>query len=259
MGNKKLSVSHNKSKSGTGSIIKFPHDTNIFNIKSGNLIKVTNNFNYNLKKFKSISPTIQRRNFKNLGIKEKNKKCKSQSKSKSKSRSHFSKNEINELNYFIMNGKFNNNTGKQRSFKEKMEIILSKNIIALTKKKRKSPSPKIRISRPTLIKNIINKNQNKIVDNIKYNTNYANNVYYNGAPTKKNKSPSHTTMGIITNNTNSIYANSNYSNKKSILYLNNNYQNMDNLLLINNNKKSVTRKKIVGNSPKFLINQNSSD
>ena len=258
--NKKLSISHNKSKSGTGSIIKFPvHDVNIFNVKSGNLIKMGNN--YNFKKFKSISPTIQRRNCNNLGIKEKSKKCKSQSKSKSKNRSHFNKNDINELNYFIMNGKYNNNTGKQKSFKEKMESILSKNIIALTRKKRKSPSPKIRISRPSLIKNIISKNQKNLVDNKIYTNNFGNNIYHNGAPGKKTKnSPSPVSFRISNNNTNIIYGtNSNNSNKKSILYLNNNCQNMDNLLLINNSKNSGARKKIVGNSPKLLMNQNSSE
>ena len=69
--NKKLNISHNKSKSGAGSIIKFhSNNNNIFNIKSGNILKGAN---YNFKKFKSISPTIRRRNFKNVIIKEKKK------------------------------------------------------------------------------------------------------------------------------------------------------------------------------------------
>ena len=56
----KLSISHNKSKSGMGSIIKFnSRDTNIINIKSGNILK--GSFHYK-KKYKSISPTIQRKN-----------------------------------------------------------------------------------------------------------------------------------------------------------------------------------------------------
>ena len=249
--NKKLSVSHNKSKSGTGSIIKFhaQDNNNFFNVKSGNLIKGNNNCNF--KKFKSISPTLQRRNAINGGIKEKHKcKSKSQSRSKTKSRSRYNKNDINELNNLIINGKYNNNTSKQKSIKEKMDTILSKNIIALTKKTRKSPSPKIRISRPSLIKNIINNPQNKIIENIKHNNNCGSNIYYNCVQRKKNKnSPSPLSFRI--NN----YSNINCNNKKSIMYINNNYpnQNIDNLLLINNNKKLIMRKKIIANS------QNSSE
>ena len=248
--NKKLSISHNKSKSGTGSVIKFQvQDSNIFNIKSGNLIKTNNN--YNFKKFKSISPTIQRRNGNNMGIKDKN-KSKSQSRSKTKSKSHYNKNDINELNNLIINGKYNNNSSKQKSLKEKMDSILSKNIIALTKKIRKSPSPKIRISRPSLIKNIIYNQQGKIIENFKYN-NMGNNIYYNGgAHPKKNKnSPSPVSFRISNNNTNNIY-NSNTNHKKSVL------SNPNNLLL-NNNKKVINRKKTGGNSPKYLINQNSTE
>ena len=120
--NKKLSVSHNKSKSGTGSIIKYhAQDYNIFNIKSGNVVKLSNN--YNLKKFKSISPKIQRRNGNPGAIKDKKKaKSKSQSRSKTKSKNH-SKNEYDKNNY-LLNGKYNNNSNKQKSFKEKMDSIL---------------------------------------------------------------------------------------------------------------------------------------
>ena len=85
--NQKLSISHNKSKSGMGSIIKFnSRDTNIINIKSGNILK--GSFHYK-KKYKSISPTIQRKNGHNTIIKEKNKiqiKSKSQSRSKTKTK-----------------------------------------------------------------------------------------------------------------------------------------------------------------------------
>ena len=212
---------------------------NIFNIKSGNLIKGNN---CTFKKFKSISPKLQRRNIINGSIKEKNKcKSKSQSRSKTKIRSHYNKNDINELNNLIINGKYNNNTSKQKSFKEKMDIILSKNIIALTKKIRKSPSPKIKISRPSLIKNIINKPHNKILENIKHNNNFGNNIYCNRVSRKKNKnSPSPLSFRINNSTNNYIYnTNTNSNNKKSILCLN---QNVDNLLLINN-KKLVIRKK----------------
>lgn len=86
-----------------GSIIKFnSRDTNIINIKSGNILK--GSFHYK-KKYKSISPTIQRKNGHNTIIKEKNKiqiKSKSQSRSKTKTKS-----------------KYNNNTSKQKSLKEK--------------------------------------------------------------------------------------------------------------------------------------------
>ena len=229
---KQLSVSHNKSKSGSGSIIKFNiQDNNIFNIKSGNFLK-GNNF----KKFKSISPTIQRRNYNNSIVKEKKSKSKSQSRSKTKNKSRYNKNELNELNNLIMNGKYNINSSKQKSIKEKMDIILSKNIIALTKKVRKSPSPKIRISPPSLVKKLINSPQNKIRKSIKFN-NCGNNNYYSGAHSRKNKnSPSPVSFHISNNN--SIY-NTN--------------------LLVNNNKKLVNRKKIIGNSPKYLNNQNSTE
>ena len=246
--NKKLNISHNKSKSGTGSVIKFQvQDNNIFNIKSGNLIKTNNN--YNFKKFKSISPTIQRRNGNNLGIKEKH-KSKSQSRSKTKNKSLYNKNEINELNNLIINGKYNSNTSKQKSFKEKMDSILSKNIIALTKKIRKSPSPKIRISRPSLIKNIVNNQQGKIMENVK-NNNLINNIYYNGCGNqRKNKNSPSPVSFRISNNSNHI---NNINHKKSVL------NNQNNLLLNNNNKKYVSRKKPSGNSPKYLINQNSTE
>jgi hypothetical protein len=255
--NKKLSVSHNKSKSGTGSIIKYhAQDYNIFNIKSGNVVKLSNN--YNLKKFKSISPKIQRRNGNPGAIKDKKKaKSKSQSRSKTKSKNH-SKNEYDKNNY-LLNGKYNNNSNKQKSFKEKMDSILSKNIIALTKKIRKSQSPKIRISRPALIKNVINNPQK---ENMKQNINYRNNILGNcngGNQCKKNKnSPSPVSFRALNNNTNYIYnTNANCTHKKLILCSNNN-QNNDNLLLINNIRKAGTKRKIA-NSPNNIINQNSSE
>ena len=227
----KLSISHNKSKSGMGSIIKFnSRDTNIINIKSGNILK--GSFHYK-KKYKSISPTIQRKNGHNTIIKEKNKiqiKSKSQSRSKTKTKS-----------------KYNNNTSKQKSLKEKMDIILSKNIIALTKKTRKSPSPKIRISRPSFIKNVGNNLKDKIFENMRLNNNFGNNIYYNGTMTKKNKnSPSPLSFRNSNNNTNSIYNSHTINNK-------------DNLVILNK-KTYGPRKKVIGNSPKYsAINQNSSE
>ena len=245
--NKKLSVSHNKSKSGISSLIKFhAQDNNIFNIKSGNLKG---------KKFKSISPTLQHRNFNDV-IKEKNKmKGKSQSKSKSKSKNNY-KNDINDINNLFNNGKYNSNTSKQKSFKEKMDMILSKNILALTKKVRKSPSPKLRIVKPSLLRNVINNNQkDKIVENLKHNNNFENNIICNGLIGRKNKnSPSPLSFRISNNNSN--YAcnfhtsNNNCNNKKTIV---------DNLLLVNNKRISSGRKKVIGNSPKYLLNKNNSE
>ena len=194
-----------------------------------------------------------------LLLKKKKNKSKSQSRSKTKSKSHYNKNELNELNNLIMNGKYNNNTSKQKSIKEKMDIILSKNIIALTKKIRKSPSPKMRISRPSLIQNLINNPMNKYRESMKYN-NLGKNNYYSGAQGRKNKkSPSPISFRASNNNTNNNYnTNINHNNKKALLCHNNNQMN-ENLLLINNNKKLINRKKIIGNSPKYLINQNSTE
>jgi CCR4-NOT transcription complex subunit 6 len=190
---KKLSVSHNKSKSGTGSLIKFhAHDNNIFNIKSGN---------FKGKKFKSISPTLQHRNFNDV-IKEKNKmKGKSQSKSKSKNKNSC-KNDINDINTLCNKGKYNSNTNKQKSIKEKMDMILSKNILALTKKIRKSPSPKLRVVKPSLLRNIIY-NQKDKVENAKHNNNFGNNIICNGLISRKNKnSPSPLSFRFANNNSN---------------------------------------------------------
>ena len=196
--------SHNKSKSGTESLLKFNiQNNNIFNVKSGNLIK--GKINYKFKKFKSISPKIKRRNCIGVGIKEKGRnksKSQSQSRSKSKNKSH-NKNDINALNNLIINTK-NKNVNKLKSFKEKMNIILSKNIIALTRKKRKSPSPKLRISRPSLIKNIIANNpQNKNMENIKNN----NEIHSKGSQKgrKIKNSPSPVSFSFLNDNANSIY------------------------------------------------------
>ena len=68
--------------------------------------------------------------------KEENKEKPKEEEGKTKSKNHFNKND-NDLNNLIINGKYNNNSNNQKSFKEKMDSILSKNIIALTKKKRK--------------------------------------------------------------------------------------------------------------------------
>ena len=244
--NKKLSISHNKSKSGTGSLIKFhAQDNNIFNIKSGNLKG---------KKFKSISPTLQHRNFNDV-MKEKNKiKGKSQSKSKSKSKNNY-KNDINDINNLCNNGKYNSNTNKQKSFKEKMDMILSKNILALTKKIRKSPSPKLRIVKPSLLRNVINNPKDKITENLKHNNNFGNNIICNGFIGRKNKnSPSPLSFRISNNNSNYacnfLTSNNNCNNKRTIV---------DNLLLVNNKRINSGRKKVIGNSPKYLLNKNNSE
>ena len=62
---KKLSVSHNKSKSGSGSLIKYKiQDKNILNIKSVS----------NLMRRKSIFPTIKLKNWSSSGVTKKGKK-----------------------------------------------------------------------------------------------------------------------------------------------------------------------------------------
>ena len=243
--NKKLSVSHNKSNSGTGSFIKFHAQENyIFNIKSG----------LKGKKFKSISPTLQHRNFYDV-IKGKIKmKGKSQSKSKSKSKNNY-KNDFNDINNLFNNGKYNSNTNKQKSLKEKMDIILSKNILALAKKIRKSPSPKLRIVKPSFLRNMINNPKDKLVENLKNNNNFGNNLICNGLIGRKNKnSPSPLSFRISNNNPNYTCnfhtSNNNCNNKKAIV---------DNLLVVNNKRINSGRKKVIGNSPKYLINKNNSE
>ena len=279
---KKLSISsHTKSKSGTGSFIKFQGlHNNIFNIKNGTFIKTTN-INRKAKKFKSISPKIQRRNLNSgcLKLKCKNKsksqnRSKTNSKNKNKPGNNNDKNHINLLmknkksNYYNINNIY---TSKPLTLEDKMDIILSKNIIALTKKLRKSPSPKMRISRPSLIKNIIANSQGKIVDNLRGNNFMSNNnINRNISNHSKNKkkSPSPLHFKILNGNSgNYVYSlcntNSNQSsnNKKSILYFNNNNINSyinDNLLLVNNhdiiNKKKLGKKS--GNSPKNIDENN---
>ena len=180
-------------------------------------------------------------------MKEKNKmKSKSQSKSKSKNKNNY-KNDINDIKNLCSNGKYNSNTKKQKSLKEKMDMILSKNILALTKKIRKSPSPKMRVLKPSLLKNVIN-NQKDKVENVKHNNNFRNNIICNGLLGRKNKnSPSPLSYGISNNNSN--YAcnfhtsNNNCNNKKAIV---------DNLLVVNNKRVNSGRKKIIGNSPKYF-------
>ena len=278
---KKLSISsHTKSKSGTGSLIKFQGlHNNIFNIKNGTFIKTTNNCS-KAKKFKSISPKIQRRNLNSgcLKLKCKNKsksqnRSKTNSKSKNKNGNNIDKNQINLLmknkksNCYGLN---NISTSKPLTLQEKMDIILSKNIIALTKKLRKSPSPKMKVSRPSLIKNIIVNSQGKIVDNLRGN-NFINNnnVIHNNVHShskSKKKSPSPIHFKILSgNNGNYVYslcntnANQSSHNKKSIMYFNNNINNYinDNLLLVNNHdivKKKLGKK--LGNSPKNIDENN---
>ena len=279
---KKLSISsHTKSKSGTGSLIKFQGlHNNIFNIKNGTFIKTTNNHS-KTKKFKSISPKIQRRNLNSgcLKLKCKNKsksqnRSKTNSKSKNKNGNNIDKNQINLL---MKNKKSNcyglNNicTSKPLTLQEKMDIILSKNIIALTKKLRKSPSPKMKVSRPSLIKNIIVNSQGKIVDNLRgnnfINNNNAihNNVHSHSKSKKKSPSPIHFKILSGTNG-NYVYslcntnANQSSNNKKSIMYFNNNNINNyinENLILVNNHdiaKKKLGKKS--GNSPKNIDENN---
>ena len=281
---KKLNISsHKNSKSDICSFIKFQGlNSNIYNIKNGNFIIVNNN-NRKTKKFKSISPKIQRRNLNNGYMKIKSKsKSKSQNRSKTNSKSKIklgNNTEKNQRNLLMKNKNINLNmnniyTSKPRTLQEKMDFILSKNIIALTKKIRKSPSPKIRALRPSLIKNLIVNTQGKIIDNIRGNKFSNNNIHNINQSKNKKKSPSPIHFKIINgNNANYIYnlcntnANLNSNNKKSILYFNNNNINNyinDNLLLINNNdniNKKIIRKK-TGNSPKnieqnnhYLLNQ----
>ena len=276
---KKLSISsHTKSKSGTGSLIKFQGlHNNIFNIKNGTFIKAKNN-NRKVKKFKSISPKIQRRNLNSgcLKLKYKNKsKSQNRSKTNSKSKNKAENNtHMNQIHLLMKNRKSTNcynlnniYTSKPLTIQERMDIILSKNIIALTKKLRKSPSPKMKVSRPSLIKNIIVNSQGKIVDNLRgnnfmSNNNINHNVSNNSKSKKKSPSPIHFKI-LSGNNGNYVYslcntnANQSSNNKKSIVYFNNNNINNyinDNLILVNNhdimNKKNLGKKS--GNSPKNI-------
>ena len=130
---------------------------NIFSIGRRNYIK-SNNINGKAKKFKSISPKVQRRNVNNYSLKLKYKvKSKSQNRNRSNSKGNKSQKEKNQINLLLKNKKNNYNMNniylaKPRTLQEKMDFILSKNILALTKKIRKSPSPKMRMSRQNLIK-----------------------------------------------------------------------------------------------------------
>ena len=268
---KKLSISsHIKSKSGMGSIIKFQGlHKNIFNIKYGTFVKSNKNLK-KTKKFKSISPKMQRRNMNNACLKIKYKQNnKSQNRSKTNSIGKMSKNEMNHIKLLMNNKKGHLNMNniylpKPRTLQEKMDFILSKNILALTKKLRKSPSPKTKISRPSLIKNVVINSQGKIVDNLRKNHFMNKNMNRNSSKENsksKKKSPSPIHFKLVNgNNGNTAYSlynvntNPNLNNKKTNIYLNNNLNNYinDNLLLINNNGnpiKKVTRKN-TGNSPK---------
>ena len=138
-----------------------------------------------------------------------------------------SKNDINDKNDLIINKNNNNKT-----FKVKMKNILSKNIIALTKNKRKCPSPEtIKFS---FIKQKINKSYNKNSENIKNNNNYSNDT------SKKN---SHSPISFHLTNVNN-------KNKKKEFSFNNNKNNY-------NNQTLIRIKKCVRNSQKFLDIQNS--
>ena len=80
---------------------------------------------------------------------------------------------------------------KPRTLQEKMDFILSKNIIALTKKIRKSKSPKMKTSRPSLINNIVINSQTKNFDNFRKN-NFINKVILLKIEKQKEKSITNT-------------------------------------------------------------------
>ena len=99
---------------------------------------------------------------------------KSQNKSRSTSKGKMTKIEKNQINLLMKNKKCNFNMNnicltKPRTLQEKMDFILSKNIIALTKKIRKSKSPKMKTSRPSLINNLVINSQTKNFDNLRKN------------------------------------------------------------------------------------------
>ena len=185
--NKKLNISyHNKSKSGFNSSIKFPGlHCNIFNIKNGNFQRTNNNIG-KVKNFKSISPKIQRRNLNNCALKMKY-KSKNQNRNKTNSKSKNKSADINikaQINLIMKrkkskvnsNNMSNINISKPLTLEEKMDMIISKNIISLTKKLRKSSaSPKNSINGPLLIKNKIMNSQCKIIDNSRGNHFFNNN------------------------------------------------------------------------------------
>ena len=123
-------------------------------------------------------------------------KIKSQSQSRSKSKTNSKgknsnnniyKNEKNGVNLLLKNKNNYNNYGiytlKPKTIQEQMDYILTKNIIALTKKIRKSHSPKIKLSQPSYLKNVINP-QNNLREN-----NFINNNSKNSKNKKKNPSP----------------------------------------------------------------------
>ena len=273
---RKLGISsHNKSRSGTNSLIKFQGlHKNIFSIINRNNTK-SNNINSKAKKFKSISPKIQRRNMNNCCLKLKYKvKSKSQNRKRSNSKGSMNQKDKNQVNLLLKNKKSNLNMkniylAKPRTIQEKMDFIFSKNILALTKKIRKSPSPKMRLSRQSLIKNVAINTQGKIIDNPRKNNflnKTNNNMNRNSSKDSKIKKKSFSPINfkiLNSHNGNYIYnlcntnTNPNSNKQKSILYLNNNninnYMN-DNLLLINNhdNSNSRARRKKSGNSPKNI-------
>ena len=266
---KKLRITpHVKSKSGTGSLIKFQGlHTNIFNIKNYNYIKANNLINRK-KRFKSISPKIQRRNVNNGCLKIKNNfKSKSQNRSKTNSKGKNNRNEMNQINLLMKNKKCISNINnicltKPKTLQEKMDFILSKNIIALTKKLRKSTSPKAKLTGPSIIKNVMINHPNKVVDNVRKNNFTNKNLNRNSSKENsksKKKSLSPINFNILNNNNAynlyNLNTNPNSNHKKFNFFQNNinDYLN-DNLLVINNNEimnKKIPRKK-TGNSPKNL-------
>ena len=245
---RKISIStHNKSNSGTSSLIKFQGlHKNIFSIGRRNYIK-SNNINGKAKKFKSISPKVQRRNVNNYSLKLKYKvKSKSQNRNRSNSKGNKSQKEKNQINLLLKNKKNNYNMNniylaKPRTLQEKMDFILSKNILALTKKIRKSPSPKMRMSRQNLIKNVTMNTQGKIIDTSRKNNflnKTNNNINRNSSKDckSKKKSPSPINFKILNSqNGNYIYnlcntnTNPNSNKPKPIVYFNNNNNNSNNL------------------------------
>ena len=212
---------------------------------------------------------MQRRNMNNGFIKMKYKiVSKSQNRRKTNSKVKMNQKEKNQINLLMKNKKCNFNMNniclaKPRTLQEKMDFILSKNIIALTQKLRKSKSPKLKTSRPSLISNLVINSQTKNFDSLRKNNflNKNNNNTINRNSSKnsksKKKSPSPIQFNLLNNNAGNILynlyntnTNPNSNNKKSILYNNsnnfiNNYIN-DNILLINNNdntNKKIIRKK----------------
>ena len=225
---KNLSTSHNKTKSVSGSLIKMNmEDYNLFNIKSGNMAR-------RKKKIKSISPGKKI-------VKIDDKKDKNQNKSRSLTKN---KTKFDILDYQSFCKINNNNNNKQMTFKEKMDIFLTKNIIALAKKRRKSPSPRLRLSKNPIQRINVFTQQN--------NTLYNNKVSSSQSRGEKNLSPLPNQISK-----NNYYNLNNISNKvnnknKIIFYKNNEDKSLQLMNIIeerakdnskNNNQNSLSLKK----------------